>query len=211
MRYFHRYGKSFDWLFPKRLWRVHDADQKSLFLTFDDGPVPDITTKILDILRQYDIRACFFCVGENIDNNREVFDRIIAEGHSVGNHTYHHLDESHHKEGFYLKNIALCSKAIGDISSTQGRVLFRPPYGRLSRLVEKAMRKTKVVMWSILSGDFDPNLSKEVCLQKTIENTNGRDIIVFHDNIKMKDKVLWVLPLYIEDCLSKGVRFERLE
>lgn len=211
MRYFHRYGKSFDWLFPKRLWRIRRADNKSLFLTFDDGPVPVVTTLILDILKEYQIQACFFCVGENIDKNRKIFERIIAEGHSIGNHTYHHLDERHHSERDYLKDIALCSKAIGDLGTSQARVLFRPPYGRLSRSTEKAMRKKKVAMWSVLSGDFDKKLSKEDCLQKTIEATIGRDIIVFHDNLKMVEKVLWVLPRYIEHCLNEGFKFERLE
>ena len=88
--------------------------------------------------------------------------------------------------------------------------LFRPPYGRLSRRTEKALKGLKVVMWSVLTGDFDPDLDREECLRKSIEGTVGKDIVVFHDNNKMKDKVLWVLPRYIDSCLEKGFRFERL-
>lgn len=210
MRYFHRYGRQFDWLFPKRMWRVSDGPSDVLYLTFDDGPVPGVTESILDILKSYGIKATFFCVGDNVAKHPIVYKRIIEEGHAVGNHTYNHLDE--HESGYYqyLRNVVKGRKILKSLGDNQSIELFRPPYGRLSRRTEKALKGLKVVMWSVLTGDFDPNLDREECLRKSIESTIGKDIVVFHDNNKMRDKVLWVLPRYIDSCLEKGFRFERL-
>ena len=208
MRYFFRYNRTFDWLFPKRRWRMPDD---KIYLTFDDGPVPGITDEILLVLNKYNIKACFFCVGENVFKHPDLTKQLINEGHSLGNHTYNHLNEMNTKKYEYLRNVSKGDAIIRDTLGINNRVMFRPPYGRLSRGMEQVLSGVKVVMWSVLSGDFDFSLSKEKCLEKCIESTRGGDIVVFHDNIKMKDKVLWVLPRYIEDCLAKGYSFEQLQ
>lgn len=189
-------GKSVIWDFPK-------GDNR-LFLTFDDGPIPELTPQILKILDEFDVKASFFCVGENVFKYPDLFNEIIKRGHTIGNHTFNHLNGWKTNNDEYLTNI---NKANVLIHSE----LFRPPYGkvRISQLNE-IKKQYFTILWSVLSGDFDINLSKEECLQNVKENTTDGAIIVFHDNIKSSERVLYTLPRFIEHFINKGFKFETI-
>lgn len=194
-------------LVPGATWSV-DTQEPVIYLSFDDGPHPDITPKVLDILNQYHARACFFCVGANVQRYPDVYRKIIDAGHTVGNHTYHHLNGWRTKDKKYMEDIALAAKYIDSR-------LFRPPYGRLGLFQRKLLAKPaydmKVVMWSVLSGDFDPKISPEQCLDHVLLNTGAGDIVVFHDSEKAANRMLFALPRVLEYFSGKGFRFERLQ
>lgn len=181
------------------IWKLPNTENR-LFLTFDDGPIPQLTAEILKILSNFEVKASFFCVGENIQNHPHLYDRIIADGHDVGNHSYNHLSGWKTPAPNYVQNV---KKANELISST----LFRPPYGQI-RYDQIKLLKThyQIIMWSILSGDFDPKLSPEECLFNVLQSKSG-DIVVFHDNIKSTEKVLFALPRFLEHFLKKGFQF----
>lgn len=202
--YFHRYPKFFDWMYPNRLWR---KKEKAIYLTFDDGPIPEITPWIVTVLNKYDIRATFFCVGENIIKYPSIKDELIASGHQLANHTFNHDHARNTDWNRYWESILKCEKQLGDHS----KKLFRPPHGRLPKTyANKIMGQFKIVMWTVLSGDFDTNITKEKVLNRTIESTTSGSIVVFHDNIKCQEKMKWVLPRYIEAMLLEGYKFETL-
>lgn len=194
-------------LVPGATWSV-DTQEPLIYLSFDDGPHPDITPKVLDILNQYHARASFFCVGANVQRFPDVYRKIIDAGHAVGNHTYHHLNGWRTKDKKYMDDIALAAKYIDSR-------LFRPPYGRLGLFQRKLLAKPaydmKVVMWSVLSGDFDPTISPEQCLDHVLLNTGAGDIVVFHDSEKAANRMLFALPRVLEYFSEKGFRFERLQ
>lgn len=194
-------------LVPGATWSV-DTQEPMIYLSFDDGPHPDITPKVLDILNQYHARASFFCVGANVQRFPDVYRKIIDAGHAVGNHTYHHLNGWRTKDKKYMDDIALAAKYIDSR-------LFRPPYGRLGLFQRKLLAKPaydmKVVMWSVLSGDFDPTISPEQCLDHVLLNTGSGDIVVFHDSEKAANRMLFALPRVLEYFSEKGFRFERLQ
>lgn len=181
---------------------------KVLYLTFDDGPHPSITTEVLDTLKIYNAKGTFFCVGANVKKYPEVYSRIIEEGHSVGNHTMHHLNGSKVNDRLYLEDIREAKKYIDSN-------LFRPPYGRLSSFLAKQLAgpayNFKIVMWSVLSADFDPEVSKEDCLNNVILNATDGSIIVFHDSKKATDKILFALPEVLAYFTKKGFTFKSLQ
>lgn len=191
-------------LFPKFNWKVNTMD-KVLYLTFDDGPIPDVTDEILDILDEYNAKATFFCVGENVKKNPQVFEKIIRNGHVAGSHTYNHMNGWNADVDSYLNNM---KKAANLVQSE----LFRPPYGRIRLLQARAIsKKYKIIMWDVLSGDFDPSNSVEDCYKNVIENAVPGSIIVFHDSIKSRSNVLGTLPLVLNYFSSLGYRFETLK
>ena len=178
------------WLYPSLVWNIPNEDN-AIFLTFDDGPI-DLTEDILDILDQYNVKATFFCVGENILKNPVIYQRIIAEGHDIGNHTYNHLNNFKTTNENYLNNVALGQAQ----TNTE---LFRPPYGKITRNSIKALKQDyKIIMWDILSYDFDQSVSPDECLNNVTNNIRSGSIIVFHDNIKAKKSVLYALPKLLE-------------
>ena len=178
------------WLYPSLVWNIPNEDN-AIFLTFDDGPI-DLTEEILDILDQYKVKATFFCVGENIVKNPSIHQRIIAEGHDIGNHTYNHLNNFKTTNENYLNNVALGQ------AQTKTK-LFRPPYGKITPTSIKALKQDyKIIMWDILSYDFDQFVSPDECLNNVINNIRNGSIIVFHDNIKAKKSVLYALPKLLE-------------
>jgi|SRR5690606_11875685 len=190
-------------LYPQLLWHKN-RDKKTLFLTFDDGPIPDVTPAILKILKKHKIKATFFCVGENIYKHPDIFEQILSDGHSVGNHTYHHLKGWKTTKIDYLNDIERCQKL------TKSN-LFRPPYARGTRAQYSELKKTyEIVMWDVMSGDFDTSISPEQCLQNVVKHSTNGSIIVFHDNIKAKSRVLYALPKAIEHWIEKGYDFETL-
>ena len=194
-------------LFPKNsLYRI-PKEIKTIYLTFDDGPIPDITEWVLDFLEKKNITATFFCIGDNIRKYPNIYQKILDNHHAVGNHTFNHLKGWATKPTEYVKNTQLCQQFL-PASTT----LFRPPYGRITRtqaglLVEENF---KIVMWDVLSGDFEKSVSPETCLKKCIHYTENGSIVVFHDSIKAEKNLKYTLPLYVDFCLKEGYRFDVL-
>lgn len=169
------------------VWRT-DAANKELFLTFDDGPIPEITEWILETLKAYKAKATFFCVGQNIERHPSIFEQIKAEGHAVGSHTYNHLSGWATENVDYILNVRKAAKLAGTN-------LFRPPYGRLKPSQTRFLKHHyRIIMWDVLSGDFDPSISAEQCFQNVIRNTINGSIIVFHDSLKSQEKVMYNAP-----------------
>ncbi|WP_439504303.1 polysaccharide deacetylase family protein [Sediminibacterium sp.] len=182
-------------------WRMPLTD-KAIYLTFDDGPHEVATPFVLDTLKQYQAKASFFCIGKNVRLHPEIYQRIIAEGHTVGNHTENHLNGWHTPNNEYLKNIQQAEEVIQSN-------LFRPPYGRIKRSQAKALDK-QIVMWDVLSGDFDPNLTPEGCLAYCIKHTEAGSIVVFHDSAKAFDKMKYALPKMLDYFSHQGFKFKSL-
>lgn len=190
-------------LFPNFTWRIPTSEHV-LYLTFDDGPVPEVTPWVLRQLEKFDAKATFFCVGDNIRKHLDVFKNILDTGHSVGNHTFHHLNGWSTDNIPYFHNVRHCASMIPS-------VLFRPPYGRLRpKQAQFLQRHYRIVMWDILSGDFDPKISKEQCLSNVLDYAESGSIVVFHDSLKAKDKLEYALPRVLQYFSEKSFRFERL-
>lgn len=185
-------------------WQIN-TNEKNIYITFDDGPTTNITTWILKTLEQYKVSASFFCVGNNIKKHPEVFKSIIEAGHTVGNHSYNHLSGWKCSSAQYIDNIDKCEKHIGN-------GLFRPPYSKITptQIYKLRSKKYTIVLWSVLSGDFDEKITKEKCLNNVIQNTCKGSIVVFHDNLKAKNNLFYVLPQFIEHFANKGYTFKSL-
>ncbi|MDQ6609680.1 MAG: polysaccharide deacetylase family protein [Bacteroidota bacterium] len=194
--------------FSSYVWAM-PVKGKEVFLTFDDGPHPTITPWVLDELKKYDAKATFFCIGNNVANHANVYNRIIENGHAVGNHTQHHLNGWKTSRDIYLKDVELASNMIASD-------LFRPPYGRIKTSQSKGLnaamktKGAKVIMWDVLSGDFDRNLSPQQCLQNVLKNVSAGSIIVFHDSEKAADNLQYALPVVMEILSCEGYRFEKI-
>ena len=195
----------FTYVLPSSLvWQVK-TDEKIVYLTFDDGPIPDLTDQILKILADYNAKATFFCVGENVVRNSLIYNNILEKGHATGNHSHKHLKGWSTNHADYLDDIKEAGKFIDS-------GLFRPPYGLMTYRQAKALIKDyHVIMWSVLTKDYDPDVSKEECLKIALEGIRPGSIIVFHDNVKAREKVLYALPRLLEHLKNEGYRSERLE
>jgi len=190
-------------LFPNFTWRIPTED-KQLYLTFDDGPIPEVTPWVLAQLAEYNAKATFFCVGENIEKHPEVFKAVTSAGHAVGSHTFNHLDGWANDNIPYFHNVRHSANMVDS-------VLFRPPYGRLKpKQAQFLMRHYRVVMWDVLSGDFDANISKEQCLKNVTRNAGAGSIVVFHDSVKAIDRLEYALPRVLEHFSSLGYTFNTL-
>lgn len=196
-------------IFPVRIWDCHcSPHQKSIYLTFDDGPVPEVTPWVLDVLRIYQIKATFFCVGNNVQKYPHLLKTIYEDGHTIGNHTFNHKNGFSSSTQEYIEDTLLAQNILNKILPYQ-TPYFRPPYGRLTFSQAKHISKThKIVMWSVLSGDFDARLSGQTVLQKTLQYTKPGSVVVFHDSIKAFPRLEYALPRYIEQCLNRGYIFE---
>jgi peptidoglycan-N-acetylglucosamine deacetylase len=182
------------------IWRGDPVD-KTIYLTFDDGPTGPFAIEILDLLDKYDARATFFCVGENVTKYPEIYREIIDRGHRTGNHCHHHLKGWKTPWKKYVADVYLAAEHIGSD-------LFRPPYGKISyRQVHHIKKDFNIVMWSLLSLDYDPDFSAEQCLEIVSNNTSPGEIVVFHDNLKAEEKVRFVLPRYLEQLKGEGYKF----
>ena len=193
------------WFYPRFTWKMPEGSNK-IYLTFDDGPHPSITPFVLDQLKQYGASATFFCVGSNVEKYPEVYKRILIEGHAVGNHTYQHLNGWSTSDKEYIEDI---TKAAALIDSR----LFRPPYGRISRFqAAQLMDKLqyKIIMWTLLSGDFDPAISPEKCVTNVMKRADDGAIIVFHDSEKANDRMKFALPIVLKELTEKGYVFEKI-
>ncbi|MFT6850507.1 MAG: peptidoglycan/xylan/chitin deacetylase (PgdA/CDA1 family) [Sphingobacteriales bacterium] len=189
---------------PEICWHM-DRKAKEIFLTFDDGPIPELTPWVLDQLKEYDAKATFFSVGENFKNHPEITKRIILEGHSIGNHTYNHLKGWKTSATSYIENF---QKFETEALHTN---LFRPPHGKIKSSQRKEIIKTHdIVMWDILSGDFDQTVSPQQCAKNVIDNATNGSIIVFHDNIKATNNLKLALPATLKHFSEKGFSFCKL-
>jgi len=190
------YGNNVLWELPQH--------PNTLFLTFDDGPVPEATPEVLRILNDFGIKATFFSVGDNVRKHPKLYEQILSEGHLSGNHTHNHLNGWKTGNYSYIANILESKKYINS-------TLFRPPYGHISPHQVKILKKHfKIIMWSLLSADFDIRLTANDCINILEKYTKGGQIIVFHDNPKAKARLLKALPVFIEEQLKKGLTFETL-
>lgn len=184
-------------------WRVK-TNEKVIYLTFDDGPTEELTSEILGILEKHDVNATFFCVGQNVEELPQVHSLIIAGGHSIGNHTYHHLNGWKTGRSAYLADVSMGDAVIGS-------ALFRPPYGKIKISQARRLKKHyRIIMWDVLSRDFDNRITREECLTRSIKGTRPGSIVVFHDNVKAAESMLYALPRYIEHFKEEGYRFESL-
>ena len=191
-------------LWGKVVWRK-DPSKKVIYLTFDDGPVPEVTPLVLDLLDEHNIKATFFCVGENVQKHPDTFAQVMSRGHKVGNHTFNHLKGFSVKDEEYYDNI---DKAAELIDSK----LFRPPYGRVTGKQMKKLRdRYAIIMWDVITHDYNKNLSPETIMRTIKRYSRNGSLVVFHDSIKAKENVLAVLPLAIEYWKSKGYTFGVLD
>jgi peptidoglycan-N-acetylglucosamine deacetylase len=196
--------------FPNLVWEL-PTKEKTIYLTFDDGPTPEITKWTLDILKQFDAKAAFFCIGKNVEEHPEIFNKIITDGHAIGNHTYNHLKGWKTKTDDYVNSILRTQKVLFNQKS-KSLGLFRPPYGQIKpkQIQELSQLGFKIIMWSVLSIDYDITISKEKCLKNVIDNTSPGDIVVFHDSIKASTNMQYALPKVLEYFSKKGYVFKRI-
>ena len=191
-------------LFPGYTWKVN-SEEKDIFLTFDDGPIPEVTPWVLEELNKYNAKASFFCVGDNVRKHAEIFEQVVSSGHTIGNHTYNHYNGWATDNINYFHNVRKCAHLVKSN-------LFRPPYGKLKpKQTQFLSRHYNIVMWDVLSGDFDPNLSKQDCYEKVIRSAKEGSIIVFHDSLKAFDKLQFVLPKVLQNFSEKGYTFQALQ
>lgn len=194
-------------LFTGIIWEMA-LTQNAIYLTFDDGPHPLITPFVLEELNKYNAKATFFCIGKNVEENPAVFKRIIDEGHAIGNHTYDHLDGWKTANEDYLKNVLKAKKHIDSD-------LFRPPYGRITRNQQKDLTQLdepfKIIMWSVLSGDFDERITSEHCCKNVLKNTKSGSVVVFHDSEKANERMRYALPRVLKYFSEKGYLFKKID
>jgi peptidoglycan/xylan/chitin deacetylase (PgdA/CDA1 family) len=190
--------------YPSCIWNG-PTDQKKIYLTFDDGPHPEATVFVLDELRKHRAPATFFCIGRNVKENPGIYQRILEEGHSTGNHTHDHLNGWKVPDETYFKNVVEARKYIDSD-------LFRPPYGRISRFQISGLLKMKfrIVMWDILSGDFDQKITAGQCMANVAGNAGNGSIVVYHDSEKAFGKLKETLPRVLEHFSEKGFAFGKL-
>jgi len=214
------------WYYPSLLWNK-SRTEKVIYLTFDDGPIPNVTDFVLKTLKVFNAKATFFCIGDNIVKHPEVFERVKNDGHAIGNHTFNHLKGWKTDNETYLQNTLKCQ----ELTQTN---LFRPPYGRIWKSQIKSLKSVvrspksiiqnqqsdlglktidsglNIVMWDVLSGDFDINLTPEKCYQNVIKHTENGSIIVFHDSLKAFDRLSYTLPKVLAYFTEKGFTFSTL-
>jgi len=191
-------------IYPKAIWRI-PVKEKKIYLTFDDGPIPIVTPWILDILNESETKATFFCVGENVVKHAAIYQRILEEKHAVGNHTFNHLKGWNSHSKTYIRNVKKCAEVVDS-------KLFRPPYGRAKKSqIKHLSAQYSIIMWDVLSGDYDKKTSPEGCLKNVINNVRNGSIIVFHDNVKAQKNLEYTLPKFIDWAKENGFTFEILK
>lgn len=192
------------------LWAVNTTE-KSLYLTFDDGPIPEVTPFVLDELKKYNAHATFFCIGRNVEENPGIFERILSEGHGIGNHSYDHLNGWQTENQLYYSNIEKCEAMLKKQCGGYATNLFRPPYGKLKPAQYKFLKdRYRVVLWDVLTFDFDQKVSEEKVLNNVTTHAEPGSIIVFHDSLKARQNIEYALPKVLEHFSAKGFKFEKL-
>lgn len=203
------------WIFKRRIWEGSARD-KAVYLTFDDGPIPEVTPWVLEQLKRYNAKATFFCIGDNVQKHPKILQQIYAEGHAIGNHTFNHLNGWKTSAPEYLLNTLkaqhLIEKNLPEKNDGK-KPLFRPPYGRMTRKQGKQLRQRgfKVVMWSIISMDYNTSLSAEKCTKNVLKHVKPGSIIVFHDSLKAEKNLKHILPKILEELSRENYRFKELD
>lgn len=202
------------WLFPSLVWEF-SVTEKKIYLTFDDGPIPEVTPWVLKQLAIYNAKATFFCIGDNVQKHPTIYNNLISEGHAIGNHTQHHLNAWKVSKATYILDCKQARETLKNTSEAPQETatpLFRPPYGKITLQLSKKLKKLgySIVMWNVLSGDFDTKLTPEKCLANVINNTEAGSIIVFHDSLKAYDKLRYVLPKVLKHYSNLGYTFDRI-
>ena len=205
----HRAPFFLPWLYPSLIWRGN-RHNKSLYLTFDDGPIPEITEFVLETLNKFNVPGVFFMIGENIDRYPAIAGQVLKNNHQIGNHTYNHLNGWKTETEMYLANVNGCSQQV-EKSLSRKTTLFRPPYGRITRAQLSRLRDFRIIMWDVLSGDFNPRLPPEKCLRETIRSARPGSIVVFHDSLKAEKNLRYMLPRFIDAMLNSGYIFRPLD
>jgi peptidoglycan/xylan/chitin deacetylase (PgdA/CDA1 family) len=194
------------WLYPTLTWHK-SRTEKHVYLTFDDGPIPVVTPFVLNTLKTFNAKATFFCIGDNVNKFPQIYSNVLSEGHAVGNHTYNHLRGWDCTNNDYLANIQKCSTLVTSR-------LFRPPYGRIKKSQINEIRKnfpgTEIIMWDVLSGDFDTFVTPQKCVENVLKNTKNGSIIVFHDSQKAFPRLEHALPVVLQELSSRGFSFSVL-
>lgn len=210
--------------YPGRITKINNS--QAIYLTFDDGPVPEATPWVLDMLKKYNAKATFFCIGDNVNKNPEIFRRITAEGHAIGNHTFHHLNGWKTSNSRYIKEARKVEETLSNFSDhlidskkdkqilqKPNYPLFRPPYGKIKNKQAQQLTEMgyKLVMWDVISGDYDQDFSAEKCYKNVIENAVPGSSIVFHDSKKAFKNLEIILPKILEYYSGKGLEFRTLK
>lgn len=204
------------WWYPS--WYIWDkkTSRKTIYLTFDDGPIPEVTEWVLSTLLRKRIPATFFCIGDNVRKHPVIFERLITEGHSIGNHTFNHLKGWQTEDETYLKNTHLADiemRKHTDVAPNElATTLFRPPYGKIKRAQSRVLRKLgyNIIMYRVVAYDWDATVTQEQCLKNVIKNTRDGDIIVFHDSVKAFENMKYALPKVIDYFSEREFLFGRL-
>lgn len=203
--FLHRSPFLLQWVLSDYTWRI-DTSEKIIYLTFDDGPIPVVTENVIKVLEDFKAAATFFCIGDNVRKHPEIFRELKKRGHSIGNHTYNHLNGWKTADNVYLDNFQKCQ----DILETD-TLLFRPPYGRIRKAQYRLLPgDTKLMMWDVLTGDFSPDVQPGAALNSVIRLSRPGTIMLLHDSIKAEQKMSYILPRVLEHFSEKGYRFDAL-
>lgn len=193
------------------IWQI-PVSQPEIYLTFDDGPVPDLTSFVLGVLEDFKAKATFFCVGDNIAKYPDICRKVVDSGHQIGNHTFNHLSGWATKNNDYFENIEKCQCQIAKYQDLKYKSFFRPPYGKITKSQINGLKHNyHIMMWDILAYDFNDTHKPYKGLKKMIEHTQPGSIVVFHDNYKAEKKLRYMLPRYLAHFREKGYTFKRLE
>lgn len=196
--------------YPCLTWRIPTAN-KELYLTFDDGPVNGPTEFVLSELSRAKAQATFFCIGDNIRKHPAVFRQLLESDHTIGNHTFNHLNGWTTKTADYLHNVMRFEEEVKNADKhTKTTTLFRPPYGKITRSQIRSLKRYNIIMWDVLSHDYNKNILAEVCLRKTIKATQKGSILVFHDSFKAEKNLVYVLPRLIDHFAEQGYTFKAI-
>lgn len=191
-------------LFPGATWRI-PSDERCVYLTFDDGPIPEVTPWVLNTLDLYGVKATFFMVGDNVRKHPDVFRQVVERGHAVGNHTFHHIQGIRYDTRGYLADVEQADQLIPGF-------LFRPPHGHMRFPQLLCLRKThRIVMWDVVTRDYSPHLTPQQVLDNVKRYTRNGSIIVFHDSLKAERNMRWAMPRAIEWIISQGYTFRKIE
>jgi len=191
-------------LYPKAIWNFESSD-KTIYLTFDDGPIPGLTEWVLEMLKKYNAKASFFCVGANILKHPVIFEKVKDSGHLVANHTMHHIKGFKYSVTDYIKEVEACKALVGND-------LFRPPYGQLKRSQYRALteKNYKIVFWDVISYDYE-KISPETCANNVLNNSKSGSVVLFHDSLKAEKNLKYALPLFLKHFSDLNYKFETLK
>lgn len=190
-------------MFPALVWNIDQSD--SIFLTFDDGPTKHITPWVLDMLAKYDAKATFFCIGKNAEQHPDIVERILAEGHAIGNHTYSHTKSLNNRFSAYIEDVELARTFLKSN-------LFRPPYGRITTSkMRRLSDQYHIIMWDILSRDYSRLVSHRRCVREVVPHLRGGSIVAFHDSLKASRNMRYALPRVLEAIKDKGLKCRPIE